>query len=66
MKQLGYAIACAAILAMPAGCVTASRGDFCSIYRPVYTSAADTAETRDQADDNNALWLALCGSAHAP
>ncbi|MEZ0226523.1 MAG: hypothetical protein ACAH83_18345 [Alphaproteobacteria bacterium] len=64
--RLLYAIGCAAILTMLGGCGTASRGDFCSIYRPVYTSAADTAETKDQADDNNALWLALCGGGYAP
>lgn len=66
MRQLLYAIACAGTLFMLGGCGTASRGDFCSIYSPVYTSPEDTEQTKTQADSNNALWLALCAGDHAP
>lgn len=61
-----FAIACAGTLFMQAGCETASRGDFCSIYAPVYTAKEDTAETQRQADDNNALWMELCSRSYAP
>jgi hypothetical protein len=63
MRQPVHAIACAAILTMLGGCGIASRGDFCSIYAPVYTAREDTAETRQQADANNALWMELCNYA---
>jgi hypothetical protein len=48
------------MLAMLNACAPASRGDFCEIYKPVYTAAADTAETKAMTDDNNAVWLELC------
>ncbi len=59
-RRLARAIACAAMLAMLNACAPASRGDFCEIYKPVYTAAADTAETKAMTDDNNAVWLELC------
>lgn len=48
------------------GCAGASSGDFCDIYQPVYTAAADSAETRRQADLNNAVWAALCTETLRP
>jgi hypothetical protein len=54
------ATACAMMLLMPAACAPASRGDFCTLYLPVYTAAEDSAETRRQADANNAVWLEIC------
>jgi hypothetical protein len=48
------------MLLMPAACAPASRGDFCTLYLPVYTAAEDSAETRRQADANNAVWLEIC------
>lgn len=45
---------------MPAACATASHGDFCQIYQPVYTVAADSEKTKSQVDGNNAVWLELC------
>lgn len=59
--RLLRATACAVILAMPAACATASRGDFCQVYKPVYTVAADSEKTKSQVDGNNAVWLELCG-----
>lgn len=49
------------MLATLSACAPASRGDFCEIYKPVYTAATDTAETKAMTDDNNAVWLELCG-----
>lgn len=49
------------ILLPLSACATGSRASFCAIYRPVYTAAQDTEETKKQADGNNAAWLALCG-----
>lgn len=44
-----------------AGCSSALREDsFCATYLPVYTSEADTPETRAAVNENNAVWLALC------
>lgn len=57
------ATACAAMLFMLGGCAPASRGDFCALYLPVYTAAGDTAQTRRQADMNNAVWLEMCGGS---
>jgi len=54
------AIVCCAILIMPGACGTASRGDFCEAYAPVYTSKDDTEPTKTQTDANNAVWLELC------
>lgn len=34
--------------------------DFCSIYKPVFTSPADTELTRDQVDENNAVYDEKC------
>ena len=48
------------MLVMLNGCAGVSPGDFCALYRPVYTAASDTAETRDAADMNNAVWLDQC------
>ena len=59
-KRLASAIVCAAMPVMLSACAPASRGDFCEIYKPVYTAAADTAETKAMTDDNNAVWLELC------
>jgi len=33
---------------------------FCEIYQPVYMSEEDTADTKKQIDNNNAVWLELC------
>lgn len=51
---------------MLAGCASSSHGDFCTLYLPVYTSLQDTAETRRQADMNNAVWETLCDENYAP
>ena len=51
---------CGAMLALLQGCAPALPGNFCAIYQPVYTSDKDTAETRDAADLNNAVWLETC------
>ncbi len=59
-KLLLYVTGCCVMLAMPAGCAPVSQGDFCSLYKPVYTAAGDTPETKDSADINNAVWLELC------
>ncbi len=48
------------MLVMLSGCATNTAGDFCLIYKPVYTSDLDTEETRDQADQNNAVYQELC------
>lgn len=48
------------MLAMLSACAPASRGDFCEIYKPVYTASSDTDETKAMTDDNNAVWLELC------
>jgi hypothetical protein len=61
-KHLCCATACAVMLVLQAGCASVSRGSFCGLYRPVYTSAADTEETRRQADANNAVWMRLCAN----
>jgi len=42
------------------GCKAASSGDFCTLYKSVYTAKADTQQTRDDVNGNNAVWLALC------
>jgi hypothetical protein len=60
-KPRARATACALILLTLQGCASASGGDFCALYQPVYTADADTEETKRQADGNNAVWLALCG-----
>ena len=39
---------------------------FCAIYVPVYTSKADTEETKRQVDKNNAVWLELCSKPAVP
>lgn len=59
-RRLASAIICGTMLVMPGACAPASRGNFCEIYKPVYTAAADTAETKAMTDDNNAVWLELC------
>jgi len=59
-RQWRYAIVLLPMLIMLNGCETASSGDFCTLYRPVYTADADSAETRNEADVNNAVWLELC------
>jgi hypothetical protein len=45
---------------LQAACARVSPASFCALYIPVYTAAADTEETRRQADANNAVWLSLC------
>lgn len=55
------ATACAAMLILPAGCGSASRGgEFCLLYRPVYLHESDTEDTKIQIDGNNAVWLEFC------
>ncbi len=59
------AIACALILTTLASCAgalpekTDTLRDFCLVYEPVYTSPADSEETRRQVDRNNAAWIEL-------
>ncbi len=49
------------ILAMQQGCVNASQGgDFCMLYKPVYTTPKDTELTKQQVDNNNVVWIELC------
>ena len=59
-ELLIFAMLCGAMLALLQGCAPALPGNFCAIYQPVYTSDKDTAETRDAADLNNAVWLETC------
>lgn len=49
-------------LVLQSACAPVSRGDFCLVYQPVYTAQSDSAETRQQCDGNNAVWLALCAA----
>src|SRR3546814_4540443 len=59
------ATVCGAILLTVTSCATNSpASDFCLIYRPVYTSAQDTEETRLQVDENNAAFEALKSEEH--
>lgn len=59
-KHYWRATACGMILILQTACAKDSAGDFCLLYRPVYTAAADTEHTRQQADGNNAVWMTLC------
>ena len=59
-KRLLCATVCCMIMITLQGCKAASSGDFCTLYKPVYTAKADTQQTRDDANGNNAVWLALC------
>lgn len=34
--------------------------DFCTVYKPIYTSETDTEETQKQIDKNNAVWMEKC------
>lgn len=54
------ATVCAAMLLMPGACGSVSPADYCQLYKPVYTAASDSEETRAATDGNNAVWLALC------
>lgn len=59
--QRRLVIASGLILTTLSACGTSSPvRDFCLIYEPIYHSPADTEETRQQADRNNAAWLELC------
>ncbi len=33
---------------------------FCSVYEPIYWSANDTRQTKEQVDKMNAVWKRLC------
>lgn len=61
-KQILRVIACALTLLTLNGCkiVSPESRDFCLLYKPVYSAPADTKETRQQANENNAVWLDLC------
>lgn len=59
-RPLRLAMLLTAILLSVSACGTGSRGNFCELYHPVYTTQADTEETKRQADGNNAVWLKLC------
>ncbi|MDE1151420.1 MAG: hypothetical protein PW788_02690 [Micavibrio sp.] len=59
-RLLEYATVWLPMLLMLNGCETALSGDFCTLYRPVYTAETDSVETRQEADVNNAVWLELC------
>ena len=48
------------ILLIVASCARSTKGDFCLIYEPFYTSDFDTEETREQADAMNAAYDELC------
>jgi hypothetical protein len=37
-----------------------SNARFCVIYDPIYTGKADTEQTKQQVDVNNAKWVTLC------
>jgi Pyruvate/2-oxoacid:ferredoxin oxidoreductase delta subunit len=37
-----------------------SNARFCVVYSPVYTAKADTEQTKQQVDENNAKWVRLC------
>jgi hypothetical protein len=59
-KQTRRAMICCATLLLLNACATASRAEYCILYRPVYTSVSDTEETKKQVDGNNAVWIELC------
>lgn len=42
---------------MLSACGPQMNGSFCLIYIPVYTTAEDTEETKDQVDRNNAVYM---------
>ena len=63
IKQIMLGIGLSVIVIMLNGCGHASQGSFCNIYQPVYTSTADTEETKQQVDNNNVVWLELCDEA---
>ena len=59
-------IVCCLTLILPVACAGVSAGDFCLIYEPVYTAAADTAMTVAACDRNNAAWWVLCAGGPVP
>ena len=49
------------ILLLLNGCTKNLKGDFCSIYKPVYADYdKDTPETIKQIDYNNIVYLSFC------
>ena len=46
--------------AQPAPAAPAST--YCQIAKPIYWSAQDTRQTKEQADRHNAQWKAVCGA----
>lgn len=63
-KRIFCATACGMMMILQSACANVSPASFCALYVPVYTSGADSEETRRQADVNNAVWLALCTQEH--
>ena len=59
-KQILSVIVLGMISVLLSGCGNGSRGSYCAIYEPVYTSPQDTEETKKQTDRNNAVWLENC------
>lgn len=60
-KPIIYVNLYVAILSLQSGCANLLPvNSFCQIYQPIYMSEADTAETKKQIDNNNAVWLELC------
>ena len=60
LKAIAYVTVCAGTCLLLIGCAGASKGDFCLLYQPVYTSDDDSEYTLKQIDMNNALWLEMC------
>ena len=42
-----------------------SAAPYCDVARPIYWSAKDTRQTKEQADRENAKWKRLCGTQAA-
>lgn len=53
-------IVCALMAILLSACARVSGGTFCRLYEPVYTVPADSAETQQQVDANNVVWLMEC------
>lgn len=60
LRRKVFVIVCAGTLLMLSGCAKPLNGDFCLLYRPVFSSPLDTEETLKQVDMNNIVWAELC------
>lgn len=53
---IGFLVCFGALQATPP-----AAAPYCDIARPIYWSAKDTRETKEQADRENRKWKRLCG-----